>query len=473
MPSGLGMERYRVEEDSLGQVRVPYDAYWGAQTQRAIENFPISGLRLPKRFIQALALIKLAAARANSELGLLEGDIARAISQACEEVLSGKFDDQFPVDVFQTGSGTSTNMNMNEVIANRANELLGSSRGAKRPVHPNDHVNLCQSSNDVIPSAIHIACYEAIQQELLPGLKRLEEALRRKADEYADAIKAGRTHLQDAVPVTFGQELGAWATMVSKASQRIEEASSWLLELPLGGTAVGTGLNAHPRFAELAVAEIRRATGHEYRLNQNAFEGLQSRAACAHVSGALSAYACDLMKIANDLRLLYSGPNTGLAEIELPAVQPGSSIMPGKVNPVIPEAVAMVCAQVLGYNMAIAISAQLGQLELNTMMPLIAYDLLQAIRLLASASEVLAEKCIEGLKANRERMLRYAESSLALITALAPKIGYDAAAELAKLAASTGKTFKELAVERGLLTKEEAERVLDVRRLTRGGRPWA
>ncbi|MER3602037.1 MAG: aspartate ammonia-lyase [Nitrososphaerota archaeon] len=464
------MERYRVEEDSLGEVRVPQEAYWGAQTQRALENFPISGLRLPQRFIWAVALIKLAAARANARLGLLKPELARAIELAAREVLEGKWSDQFPVDVFQTGSGTSTNMNVNEVLANRANELLGGAKGAKRPVHPNDHVNLCQSSNDVIPSAIHISCYEAISQELLPSLEALGAALRQKAQQYGEAVKAGRTHLQDAVPVTFGQELQAWASMVERGLARIREAMKWLLELPLGGTAVGTGLNAHPEFATLAVNEIRAMTGHEYFASSNPFEGLQSRAACVYVSGALTSYACDLMKIANDLRLLYSGPNTGLAEIELPAVQPGSSIMPGKVNPVIPEAVAMACAQVIGYNATIALAAQQGQLELNTMMPVIAYDLLQAIALLANASRVLATKCLEGLRANVERMRRYAESSLALVTALAPKLGYDAAAQIAKLAVQTGKPIKELVVERGLLSEEEASRLLDVKRLARGSK---
>src|SRR3989449_11163066 len=378
------VEEYRVESDTMGEVKVPNSAYYGAQTQRAVENFPISGIRLPKEFIRAMALVKLAAARANIQLGLLEPKKGEAILSAAKEVMEGSLYDQFVVDVFQTGSGTSTNMNANEVIANRAIELLGGKRGDKKLVHPNDHVNMCQSTNDVFPSAIHVSSAEEIVRKLLPSLRVLAEALERKTREFEDVIKAGRTHLQDAVPIALGQEFSGYASMIRHGIKRAEQARDILMELPLGGTAVGTGLNAHPKYAELAIAEINRLSGLMFRTAENTFEAMQSKDACVEASGDLKTIATSLMKISNDLRLLNSGPRTALGEIDLPAMEPGSSIMPGKVNPVIPEALNLVAAQVYGNDAAIGICGMLGQLELNVMMPVIAYDLLQSIEILAN-----------------------------------------------------------------------------------------
>ncbi|MEM2905507.1 MAG: class II fumarate hydratase [Candidatus Bathyarchaeia archaeon] len=459
---------FRVERDSIGEVRVPAEAYYGSQTQRALENFQVSPLRFPKRFIKAFAVVKLAAARANMRLGLLDKRLGDAIVQAAQELIEGKFDDQFPLDVFQTGSGTSTNMNVNEVIANRATELLGGRRGEKGLVHPNDHVNMAQSTNDVFPTVIHVAAVEALEQELLPALERLADALSRKAEEFKDVVKPGRTHLQDAVPITLGQEFSGYASMVEHGLRRVKNASASLRELAIGGTAVGTGLNAAPPFAELTVDEINALTGLDFRRAENPFEALQGRDAAVEASGALRGVAVSLMKVANDLRLLSSGPRTGLAEITLPPLQPGSSIMPGKVNPVIPEAVCMVAAQVIGNDVAITVAGQSGLLELNVMMPLIAYDLLQSIELEANAAKALAEKCVEGIRADEERCLSLAERSLALITAIAPKIGYDKAAEIAKEAAESDKSIREIVVEKGLMTEEEVGETLDLRRLAKG-----
>ncbi len=461
---------FRVERDSMGEVKVLAEAYYGAQTQRALENFQISTLTFPKRFIKAFGIVKLAAARANVKLGLLDRRVGDAIAQAAQELINGEFDDEFPLDVFQTGSGTSTNMNVNEVIANRAVELLGGRRGEKGLVHPNDHVNMAQSTNDVFPTAIHVAAVEALERELLPALGKLAAASDQKAREFSDVVKPGRTHLQDAVPVTLGQEFSGYASMVEHGISRVRNASVSLRELAIGGTAVGTGLNADPRFAEFAVAEINALTGLGFRRAENTFEALQGRDAAVEASGALRSVAVSLMKIANDLRLLSSGPRTGLAEIELPALQPGSSIMPGKVNPVIPEAVCMVAAQVIGNDVAITVAGQSGQLELNVMMPLIAYDLLQSIELEANAAKALAEKCIEGTKADEERCRRLAERSLALITAIAPRIGYDRAAEIAKEAAESDKSVREMILEKGLMSEEEVAKALDLRRLAR--RQW-
>lgn len=459
---------FRVERDSLGEIRVPADAYYGAQTQRALENFQISTLRFSKRFIRAFGVVKLAAARANVRLGLLDERLGEAITKAAQELINGRFDDQFPLDVFQTGSGTSTNMNVNEVIANRAAELLGGGRGERGLVHPNDHVNMAQSTNDVFPTAIHVAAVEALEQELLPALRRLADALSLKTEEFREVVKPGRTHLQDAVPITLGQEFSGYASMIEHGIRRVENAEAGLRELAIGGTAVGTGLNADPRFAELAVEEINALTGLGFRRAENPFEALQGRDAAVEASGALRGVAVSLMKIANDLRLMSSGPRTGLAEIRLPALQPGSSIMPGKVNPVIPEAVCMVAAQVIGNDAAITLAGQSGLLDLNVMMPLVAYDLLQSIELEANAAKALAEKCVQGIEADAERCLSLAERSLALITAIAPKIGYDRAAEIAKETAQSGKSIREIIVEKGWMTEDEAAKALNLRKLAKG-----
>jgi fumarate hydratase class II len=462
--------RYRLERDSMGEVKVPWEAYYGAHTQRALENFQISGIRFPRRFIRALAIVKLAACKANWKLGFLDERKADAIARAALEVIEGHFDDMFPLDVFQTGSGTSTNMNMNEVIANRAAELLGGRRGDSSLVHPNDDVNMSQSTNDVFPTAIHIASLQALRETLLPSLEALASNMRRKALEFMEIVKPGRTHLQDAVPVTLGQEFGAYATMVEEGIRRIVKAEDSLAELPLGATAVGTGLNADPRFAELAVEEINRITGLRFRVAKDRFEALMARDACIELSGALRGVAISLMKIANDLRLMASGPRTGFGEIELPALQPGSSIMPGKVNPVVPEVVCMVAAQILGNDFTIAIAGQSGLLELNVMMPLIAINLLQSIELLANASRLLSEKCIAGIRANAKRCLEMAEKSLALVTALTPIIGYEKAAKIFRKAVEEEKSLQEVVIEEGLLTEEEARELLDPKRLAKGGR---
>jgi fumarate hydratase class II len=462
-------ESSRVEHDTMGSVTVPASAYYGAQTQRALDNFRISGLVFSRRFIRALGIVKEAAACVNMQLGLLDEKKGKAIAQAAQEVTDGKLDRQFIVDVFQTGSGTSTNMNANEVIANRSIELLGGTRGDKQVVHPNDHVNMSQSSNDVFPTAIHISAAEALVADLLPALKKLVLALEEKADEFSDVVKPGRTHLQDAVPVTLGQEFSGYASMIAHGMERIEKAKSSLLELPIGGTAVGTGLNADPDFGRLAVQRINEITGLEFYPSKNKFEALQNRDAAVETSGALRSVAVSLMKISNDLRLLSSGPEAGLGEIELPAVQPGSSIMPGKVNPVVPESVNMVCAQVIGNDLVITIAGQSGTLELNVMMPLIAFNLLQSIEIEANAARLLAEKCIAGIKANRARCRDLAERSYALATAIAPSIGYDRAAQIAKKAQDENKTIREVMVEEGF-PQSEVDRILDLKRLTEGGK---
>jgi len=462
-------ELFRIEYDTMGAVKVPASAYYGAQTRRAFENFQISGLLFPTRFVRALGIIKKASADANVQLGLLDEKVGRAIAQAAQEVIDGKLDQQFVVDVFQTGSGTSTNMNANEVIANRATELLGGNRGDKHVIHPNDHVNMSQSSNDVFPTAIHIAAAEALVTSLLPALRKLAVALEKKAEEFADVVKPGRTHLQDAVPITLGQEFSGYASMISHGIGRVERAERSLLELPIGGTAIGTGLNAHPDFARFVVDRINEITALEFAPSKNRFEALQSRDAAVETSGALRSVAVSLIKIANDLRLLSSGPMTGLNEIELPAVQPGSSIMPGKVNPVIPEAVGMVCAQVIGNDLAVTIAGQSGTLELNTMMPLIAYNLLQSIQLEANTAELFADRCVAGIVANRGRCRELAERSLALVTAIAPSIGYDRAAKLAKRARDEKKTIREVMLEEGI-PRQEVDRVLDLEKMVKGGR---
>ncbi len=460
------MAEERVETDSMGDIRVPAAAYYGAQTQRALENFPLSGRRMPREFIRAMGIIKRAAAEANAKLGLLEPWVAEAIIQAAAEVVEGKFDHDFVVDVYQTGSGTSSNMNANEVIANRAIEILGGKIGTKTPVHPNDHVNKGQSSNDVIPTAIHVAALEAIEETLLPALRNLHGTLVAKALEFDRVLKIGRTHLQDALPIRLGQEFSGYASQVEHAIGRVESLRPSLRELALGGTAVGTGLNATKGFARLAIERIAAFTGLPLVQAPNLFEALASRDAVVEASGQLKTVAVSLIKIANDLRWMNSGPRCGIGEITLPALQPGSSIMPGKVNPVIPESAMMLCATVLGNDVAINIGGQHGNFELNTMMPMMAMHLLESVRLLANGSRVLAEKCVAGIQANEERTRSLIEGSLAMVTALAPAIGYDAAAGLAKEAFATGRTIRELARERNLLSEEDLERLLDPRRLT-------
>lgn len=453
----------------MGEVRVQNSAYYGAETQRAVQNFPISGLRFPKEFVRAMALIKLAAARANMQLGLLDPKRGEAIISAAKEIMEGNLYDQFVVDVFQTGSGTSSNMNMNEVISNRAIELLGGKKGDKS-IHPNNDVNMCQSTNDVFPSAIHVSAAEAIARKLIPALRVLAEALDRKAKEFEDVVKAGRTHLQDAVPITLGQEFSGYASMIKHGIKRAEQAREILMELPLGGTAVGTGLNADPKYAEMAINEVNRLTGLSFRKADNTFEGMQSKDATVEASGLLTVIATSLMKISNDLRLLNSGPRTALGEIDLPPMEPGSSIMPGKVNPVIPEALGLVAAQVYGNNAAIGICGSLGQLELNVMMPVIAYDLLQSIEILANGSRILGEKCIAGITADRKRLFDYAERTLMIVTRLTPKIGYDNAARIAKRALAENKSLREVVLEEGVLTRDKVDEVLDLKRMTKGGR---
>jgi fumarate hydratase class II len=463
------MSGFRIERDSMGEMQVPADAYYAAQTARAVENFPISKLRFGRPFLRALALVKLAAAKANAELGLLATEKANAILQAAREVADGKFDGEFVVDVFQTGSGTSTNMNMNEVIATRAIEIFGGRRGDKS-IHPNDDVNMGQSTNDVFPTAIHLAALEAVERELLPALRALAEAFEAKAHEFVDVVKAGRTHLQDAVPVTLGQEFSGYASVVRHGIRRVENCRASLAELPLGGTALGTGINADPRFAPQAIQELNRLTGLGFRRAENAFEAMQNRDAAVELSGALRTIAVGLMKIANDLRLLTSGSRTGLNEIELPATQPGSSIMPGKVNPVIAEAVNMVAAQIIGYDAAVAIAAMNGNLDLNVMMPVIAHDLLESIELTASASRVFAEKCVVGIKANVERCRQYGELTGQLVTALAPVLGYDKAAAIYKKAVSRDVSIRQVILDERLLPEKKLDEILDLKKLTQGGR---
>jgi fumarate hydratase class II len=463
------MESYRIEKDFLGEVKIPSDAYYGIHTKRAHENFRFSNYRFQREFIRALGIVKLAAARANKKLGLLDAKLAEAIEKAALEVIEGKFDDQFIVDVFQTGSGTSTNMNANEVIASRANELLGGKRGDKKPVHPNDHVNKCQSTNDVIPTTIHIASLELVRNSLIPSIEKLKRALEEKTIEFKDVIRAARTHLQDAVPITLGQNFSAYASMIEHDLQEIIKASERLRELALGGTAAGTGLNAHPEFAKLAIAEINAFTGLDFIPARNKFEALQSMNAVLTLSSALRSLATSILKIGNDLRLLNSGPNTGFAEIELPALQPGSSIMPAKVNPVIPEAVTMAAVKIIGDDATIANAAQYSFLELHMMMPLIGFTIVEEIKLASNACREFAEKCIKGIKANVEKCKRYAESSLMVVTAIAPRVGYDTAAMIAKKAMATGKTIREILIEEGILSKEEVDKVLDLKRMTEGG----
>ena len=451
----------RVERDSMGEISIPQDAYWGAETQRAIENFPVSGLHFPRKFIKAIGLVKKASSMANMELGLLDKNIGRAISRAAQEVFEGRFDSQFVVDIFQTGSGTSTNMNANEVIAHRANEILGGKIGDKKPVDAHDHVNLGQSSNDVIPTCIHVAALEGIQKDLYPALRQVQSSLAKKAVEYDGVLKIGRTHLQDATPIRFGQEFGGYASMVKHGLRRLENATGHLEELALGGTAVGTGINTDPRFPGLVIKKINAITRLHFREAENHFEAQGAKDAVVEASGALRTVAVSLMKIANDLRWLGSGPRCGLGEIILPELQPGSSIMPGKVNPVIPEAVCQVAAQVMGNDLAIAIGGASGNFELNVMMPVMAHNLLQSIEILTNVSILFARKCISGSQVNKERCRELVDKSLAMATALTPHIGYEAAARIAREAYASGKSIREVAMEKRVLSAKELGRLLD------------
>ncbi len=465
----MAAPRFRAEKDSLGTIEVPAERYFGAQTERARQNFPVSGLRFPRRFIAAMGQIKRAAAEENARLGIVPDEVARAIVQAADEVISGKLDADFPLDIFQTGSGTSTNMNTNEVISNRAIEILGGVMGSKSPVHPNDHVNAGQSSNDTIPTAIHVAAYDAVVLELEPALLQLACSLEAKAREFDDVVKIGRTHLADAVPVRLGQEFGGYAQQVRNGLARLGAAKPRLAELALGGTAVGTGLNAPPGFADAVIARLGERMGHAFVPAPNRFEALAAKDAAVELSGALKTIAVSLTKIANDVRWLASGPRTAIAEIAIPSLQPGSSIMPGKVNPVIPEAVLMVAAQVIGNDATIALGGLAGNFELNVMMPVIAYNLLQSVEILASSSRLFAERCVDGIEANRERCREMVEKSLAMVTSLAPKIGYDEAAAIAKEAFASGRTVREIATERQVLPPDELDQALDARAQTEGG----
>ena len=461
----MSTRKTRIEHDSLGELEVPADALWGAQTQRAVENFPVSGLTLPPAFLRALALVKYACAEANIRLGLLDTAIGSAIQQAAEAVMAGNHLDQFPVDVFQTGSGTSTNMNMNEVLARLASEASG------LPIHPNDHVNMSQSSNDVIPTTIHVSAACEIDTGLLPALQHLADTLDRRATELAHVVKTGRTHLMDAMPITLGQELGAWRDQIRDDIARIEDGLRRLVAIPQGGTAVGTGINADPEFSRLVAHVLAEKTGLPFRPMENPFVGLASQDTAVEMSGHLKTLATSLMKISNDLRWMNSGPLAGLGEIALPVLQPGSSIMPGKVNPVIPEAVAMVCAQVFGNDATIALGGQSGNFQLNVMLPVIAYNLLQSIDLQARASRLLADRAIDGFEVNTERLRDALARNPILVTALNRVIGYERGAAIAKRAYAEGRPILDVALEMTDLSREELEKLLDPARLTEGGIP--
>lgn len=453
----------------MGEVKVPAHGYWGASTQRAVENFPISGWTFPPRFIRALALVKGAAAEVNAELGHLPKKVAKLITAAAKRVADGEFDDHFPIDIFQTGSGTSTNTNANEVIANIANVAAGSELASKSPVHPSDHVNFGQSSNDVIPTTIHVAALEAIVHDLVPALERLQASLEKKATEFAKIVKTGRTHLMDATPVTLGQEFGGYARQIELGIERISSAAPRLGELALGGTAVGNGLNTDPNFASAVIAKVAKATKLELKEAGNHFAAQGAQDACVEMSGALKTIAVSFVKIANDLRWMNSGPRAGLAEIRLPDLQPGSSIMPGKVNPVIPEVAVQVAGQVIGADAAITFAGASGNFELNVVLPLIAHNLLTSVELLTTVSRALVDKCIDRIEADAERCRHVVESTDIISTALNPVLGYDTVAELVKEGRKTGKTIREVVLEKGLLSAEEVDKALDVEWMTKGG----
>lgn len=450
--------KFRTESDSMGEAKIPAEMLYGASTQRAVDNFPLSNRRFTRPFIQALGLIKWAAAQSNKELRKLDAKLADRIARAAFDVANGKYDKHFVVDIFQTGSGTSTNMNANEVIANLA---------GRKQIHPNDHVNMGQSSNDVIPTAIHVAASLSIKHNLLPNLKLLENALHKKAAEFKNIIKIGRTHLQDATPITLGQEFSGYAEQIRKAAFRCHQALVGLTELAIGGTAVGTGINTHPQFAKKVCKKLSAETKIDFREADNHFEAQGTKDACLFASGALKTIAVSLLKIVNDLRWLASGPRCGIYEIDLPSLQPGSSIMPGKVNPVIPEALAQIAAQVIGNDTAITIGCQSGNFELNVMMPMIASNLLESIALLANGSQLLAQKCIQGIKANKKHCEELVELSLAMVTSLAPVIGYDKATQIAKESYKTGKTVREVLIAKKLIPQKELDKLLDPQSMLR------
>jgi fumarate hydratase class II len=473
------MTEFRLESDTMGTVRVPLNVHYGAQTQRAADNFRISGIRFPRRFIKMLGRVKAAAAEVNRETGLISNEFADAIAKAASEVADGQWDQEFILDIFQTGSGTSTNMNANEVIASRANELMGGRRGDVSPIRPIDHVNRCQSSNDVIPTVIHLSALESIDQELLPAVEQLISGLEAKAEEFSDVVKVGRTHLQDAVPILLGQEFGGWAAQLRRGVTRITTARAQLLELPLGGTAIGTGLNAHPEFGQRICDRLAQTAIPNVHVASNLFASISSRDAVVELSASLKILAVSLIKIAGDIRLLSSGPRTGIGEISIPELQPGSSIMPGKVNPVMPEMMIQVCAQVIGNDAAVTLGGILGQLDLNVMMPLLAHNLLQSISILAAACSTFDEKCVSsgpvmsanpdnacGIVANRERCRQLVESSLMPVTALVPKLGYQRAAKIASESLRTGRTIRETVLAENLISATELDSLLDLSSMT-------
>ncbi len=458
----------RIEKDSLGERAIPADAYYGIQTDRAIGNFPISGLKPKSSYIDATVHIKRSAAKVNKDLGLIEPEKADAIVKACDEILNGRLREWFVVDVYQAGAGTSHNMNANEVIANRATELLGGNKGDYSIIHPNDHVNMAQSTNDVCPTAIRMSAAK-LGDELQASLQRMEQAFSAKSEEFDGIIKSGRTHLQDAVPVRLGQEFGAYAVCIRKNCEAIRTATDANKELGIGGTAAGTGLNAHPQYRSKMVRELSLATGIEFRMTDDYFEAMQSLRPFVLLSGAVRCLAQDLIRIANDLRLLSSGPKTGLAEITLPALQPGSSIMPGKVNPVMAEMLNMVCFQAIGCDLTVLLAAQAGQLELNVMMPVVAYNLLHELEIMKNAVGVFVDRCIQGITVDEERCKSFAESSMSIVTVLNPRIGYAAAANVAKEYLISGKPIREIVLEKGLLKKEELDKLFDLRDMTEPG----
>jgi fumarate hydratase class II len=455
----------RIEKDTLGEVRVPQNAYWGAQTQRALENFQISNLKFPKSFIKALAYVKLACLEVNYELGKIPQNYYNAIKQAINEIIEGKFDDQFPLDIFQTGSATSTNMNINEVISTRANEILTGKRITKEPIHPNDHVNMGQSSNDVIPTAMNVSAYYETKYKLIPSIEHLYQTIVKKSLELKDVIKTGRTHLMDAMPISFEQELSGWATQILYAKHRIESTFTRLRELAIGGTAVGTGINTHPNFGKKVAEKLSKLLNLDFIEANNHFEAQSSRDSILELSSALKILATNLIKISNDLRLMNSGPIAGFSEIILPELQPGSSIMPGKVNPVIPEAVRMVGVQVIANDLSITISNSLGEFELNVMMPIMIYNILNSIEILTNACYVLADKCIKDFIVNKEHVEELLYRNPIIATILNPIIGYDKSAEVVKRALKEKRSVKEIVVEMGYLTKEEAEKIFDLNKL--------
>ncbi|MGB9621998.1 MAG: class II fumarate hydratase [Brevinematia bacterium] len=456
---------YRIERDTMGEVKVPIDVYWGAQTQRAIENFKISPYRMPKEIIKSIALIKFAAAEVNGKLGLIDEKFVEPIKLAAEEIMYSESLKDFPIDIFQTGSGTSTNMNVNEVIATRANEILTGKKNTTTPIHPNDHVNKCQSSNDVIPTSIRIAAALLIETELLPKLEILREEISKKAYQLRNIIKTGRTHLMDAVPISFEQEFSGWEKQIYNGIKRVKSTYERLLELPIGGTAVGTGLNAHPEFGKGVIEVISEKTGINFKSADNKFEGIASMDIANEISGQLKTIAGSLMKISNDIRLMNSGPFSGMAEITIPSLQPGSSIMPGKVNPVIPEAVRMVSAKVIGNDTTISISCSLGEFELNAMLPIIGFCLIESITILSNASYSLARKTIKGIKVNKNKVMEVLEKNPIIITSLTPLVGYEKAAEVCKRALRENKSIKEIIIEENLIPTDKIEEYLDYKKL--------